>query len=48
MLLLKYLLMMAGLALFGSAAGVVVHVWVATQLQRLLRRHKRSADCRDG
>jgi regulator of protease activity HflC (stomatin/prohibitin superfamily) len=49
MLLLKYLLMIAGLALFGSAAGVVGYdVWVATQLQRLLQRRMDPADAATG
>ena len=37
MLLLKYLLMIAGLALFGSAAALVAYdVYLAAQLRRLL------------
>ena len=44
MLLLKYLMLAAGFALFGTAAGVIGYdVWVATQLQRLLRRREDSA-----
>jgi hypothetical protein len=39
MLALKYLLMMLGTLLFGSAAGLVAYdIFLSTQLRRLLRR----------
>jgi regulator of protease activity HflC (stomatin/prohibitin superfamily) len=40
MLALKYLLMILGAALFGSAGALVVYdIFLSTQLRRLLRRH---------
>jgi hypothetical protein len=39
MLAFKYLLMIVGLVLFGSAAGLVGYdIFLAAQLRRLLRR----------
>jgi hypothetical protein len=39
MLALKYLLMILGVALFGSAAGLVGYdIFLAMQVRRLLRR----------
>jgi regulator of protease activity HflC (stomatin/prohibitin superfamily) len=39
MLVLKYLLMLAGVGLFGSAAALVVYdIYISSQLRRLLRR----------
>jgi regulator of protease activity HflC (stomatin/prohibitin superfamily) len=39
MLVLKYLLMLAGVGLFGSAAALVVYdIFISSQLRRLLRR----------
>jgi hypothetical protein len=39
MLLLKYLLMIAGIGLFGSAAAFVTYdIYLAAQLRRLLSR----------
>jgi len=39
MLLLKYLLMIAGVGLFGSAAALVTYdIFLAGQLRRLLSR----------
>lgn len=39
MLALKYLLMILGTLLFGSAAGLVAYdIFLSTQLRRLLRR----------
>src|SRR3984957_6165050 len=39
MLVLKYLLILAGVGLFGSAAALVVYdIYVSSQLRRLLRR----------
>ncbi len=41
MLILKYLLMVASILLFGTAAGLVGYdVWLAYELQNLLRRKK--------
>jgi hypothetical protein len=43
MLALKYLLMMVGTLLFGSAAGLVGYdIFVSMQLRRLLPRGRRS------
>ena len=40
MLMLKYLVMIAGLALFGSAAALVgCDIFLAAQLRKLLRRN---------
>ena len=39
MLVLKYLLVLAGIGLFGSAAALVIYdIYIAAQLRRLLRR----------
>lgn len=40
-MLVKYLVMLAGFAMFGTTAGVVGYdIWLATRLQRLVsRRH---------
>jgi regulator of protease activity HflC (stomatin/prohibitin superfamily) len=39
MLVLKYLLMLAGVGLFGSAAALVIYdIYISAQLRRLLRR----------
>ena len=43
MLALKYLLMILGVGLFGSAGALVVYdVYLSEQLRRLLARHKTS------
>jgi regulator of protease activity HflC (stomatin/prohibitin superfamily) len=43
MLVLKYLLMLAGVGLFGSAAALVVYdIYISAQLRRLLRRDSAS------
>jgi regulator of protease activity HflC (stomatin/prohibitin superfamily) len=45
MLVLKYLLMMAGVGLFGSAAALVAYdIYVSSQLRRLLRRNATTGD----
>jgi regulator of protease activity HflC (stomatin/prohibitin superfamily) len=45
MLVLKYLLMMAGVGLFGSAAALVVYdIYISSQLRRLLRRNSTASD----
>jgi regulator of protease activity HflC (stomatin/prohibitin superfamily) len=44
MLVLKYLLMLAGVGLFGSAGALVVYdIYVSSQLRRLLRRDAAAA-----
>ena len=44
MLVLKYLLIMAGVGLFGSAAALVIYdIYISSQLRRLLRRDAASA-----
>jgi hypothetical protein len=45
MLAMKYLLMILGTVLFGSAAGLVAYdIFLSAQLRRLLRpRHRRHA-----
>ncbi len=48
MLALKYLLMILGVALFGSAGALVVYdVYVSEQLRRLLARSKTSETSRE-
>ncbi len=40
MLVLKYLLMILGIGLFGSASALVVYdIYISAQLRRLLRRN---------
>ena len=40
-MVLKYLVMLAGFAMFGTAAGVVGYdVWLATRLQNLVSRRR--------
>ncbi|HUE43498.1 MAG TPA: SPFH domain-containing protein [Candidatus Sulfotelmatobacter sp.] len=49
MLVLKYLLMLAGVGLFGSAAALVVYdIYISSQLRRLLRRDASSATAAEG
>jgi regulator of protease activity HflC (stomatin/prohibitin superfamily) len=44
MLVLKYLLMLAGVGLFGSAAALVLYdIYISSQLRRLLRREAAGA-----
>lgn len=45
MLVLKYLLILAGVGLFGSAGALVVYdIYISSQLRRLLRRDATGAD----
>ena len=45
MLVLKYLLILAGVGLFGSAAALVVYdIFISSQLRRLLRRNATAGD----
>jgi regulator of protease activity HflC (stomatin/prohibitin superfamily) len=45
MLVLKYLLILAGVGLFGSAAALVVYdIYISSQLRRLLRRNATPGD----
>src|SRR5579872_5507767 len=49
MLVLKYLLIMAGVGLFGSAAALVVYdIYISSQLRRLLRRNATGSDAAAG
>jgi regulator of protease activity HflC (stomatin/prohibitin superfamily) len=49
MLVLKYLLMLAGVGLFGSAAALVVYdIYISSQLRRLLRRDASSGSTAAG
>ena len=45
MLVLKYLLIFAGIGLFGSAAALVAYdIYISSQLRRLLRRNATTGD----
>ena len=45
MLVMKYLLILAGVGLFGSAAALVVYdIFISSQLRRLLRRNSAAGD----
>src|ERR1700760_3344436 len=45
MLVLKYLLVLAGVGLFGSAAALVAYdIFISSQLRRLLRRSSTAGD----
>src|SRR5215470_11633029 len=49
MLVLKYLLILAGVGLFGSAAALVVYdIYISSQLRRLLRRNAPAGDATAG
>ena len=46
MLVLKYLLMLTGVGLFGSAAALVAYdIYISSQLRRLLRREMKKRGC---